>query len=313
MKVSTFRNNHGDPPKINVNLPEISEVTQNSKRWKDVQLPIDILLLTVKDCEFLSCYYYINDPFRSYFKGLGPVYFGSIGEDQDVKLNVALMKCLKCSRVPGGALAVVNTAVIQLRPKAVFSVGHCSGMNQESTKLGDVVVSEKLTTYSYQKVTKEGKRFCWFTTPVSRDIAELIKSTAYSWNPPLENPRKRKVEVHCGEVLNGSELVQAEWQRDELMKSFPEAIAIETEGEGKISFSFEATVTVKSAQRDIWIYMYPGTVSSQVANADGFLEKLDQGSLDHRITGSRIKDQGSVQNDSHKLNKLIGVIDCSSR
>ena len=236
MKVSTFRNNHGDPPKINVNLPEISEVTQNSKRWKDVQLPIDILLLTVKDCEFLSCYYYIVDPFRSYFKGLGHVYFGSIGGDQDVKLKVALMKCSEGSKVPGGALTVVKNAVTQLRPKAVFSVGHCSGMNQESTKLGDVVVSEKLTTYSYQKVTQDGKKFRGFITPVSRDIAELIKCAGYGWNPPLENPNKSKVEVHCGEVLSGCELVQAEWRREELVKSFPEAIAIETEGEGKISF-----------------------------------------------------------------------------
>ena len=38
------------------------------------------------------------------------------------------------------------------------------------------------------------------------------------------------------------------------------------------------------------------------------------GSPDHRIKdqGSRIKDQGSVQNESNKLNKLIGMIDCSS-
>ena len=36
----------------------------------------------------------------------------------------------------------------------------------------------------------------------------------------------------------------------------------------------------------------------------GFLEKLDK---DHRI-----KDQGSVQNESNKLNKLIGMIYCSS-
>ena len=248
---NSSKNIYGDPPKISISLPGISELTQNSKRWKDVQLPIDILLLTVKDCEFLSCYHYVVDPFRSYFKGLGHVYFGSIGEDQDDKLKVALMKCSEGSKVPGGALTVVKNAVTQLRPKAVFSVGHCSGMNQESTKLGDVVVSEKLTTYSYQKVTQDGKKFRGFITPVSRDIAELIKCAGYGWNPPLENPNKRKVEVHCGEVLSGSELVQAEWRRDELVKSFPEAIAIETEGEGKITFSFEVTVTVKSAERDI--------------------------------------------------------------
>ena len=253
MEASTFINTHGDPPKISINIPDISEVTQIHKSWNDVQLPIDILLLTVKDCEFLSCYYYINDPFRSYFKGLGPVYFGSIGEDQDVKLNVALMKCSEGSKIPGGALTVVKNAVTQLRPKAVFTVGHCSGMNQESTKLGDVVVSEKLTTYSYQKVTQDGKKFRGFITPVSRDIAELIKCAGYGWNPPLENPNKRKVEVHCGEVLSGSELVQAEWRRDELVKSFPEAIAIETEGEGKISFSFEVTVTVKHGYSEFFL------------------------------------------------------------
>ena len=255
---SSSKNIYGDPPKINISLPEISELTQNFKRWKDVQLPIDILLLTVKDCEFLSCYYYINDPLRSYCKGLGHVYFGSFGEDQDVKLKVALMKCSEGCKVPGGALTVVKNAVTQLRPKAVFSVGHCSGMNQESTKLGDVVLSEKLTTYSYQKVTKDGKKFCGFTTPVSRDIAELIKCAGHGWNPPLENPKERKVEVLSGEVLSGSEVVQAEWQQEELMKSFPGAIAIETEGEGKISFSYEVNVTVKSTQRGIWVYLYPG-------------------------------------------------------
>ena len=133
---NSLKNIYGDPPKINFSLPEISELTQDFKDWKDVQLPIDILLLTVKDCEFLSCYYYINDPFRSYFKGLGPVYFGSIGEDQDVKLKVALMKCSEGSKVPGGALTVVKNAVTQLRPKAVFTVGHCSGMNQEYAAYG---------------------------------------------------------------------------------------------------------------------------------------------------------------------------------
>ena len=40
---------------------------------------------------------------------------------------------------------------------------------------------------------------------------------------------------------------------------------------------------------------------------NGFLEKQDQGSPDHGI-----KDQGSVQNESSKLNKLIGMIECSS-
>ena len=119
--------------------------------------------------------------------------------------------CSEGCKVSGGALTVLKNAVTQLRPKAVFSVGHCSGMNQESTKLGDVVLSEKLTTYSYQKVTKDGKKFCGFTTHVSRVIAELIECAGHGWNPPIENPKERKVEVLCGKVLSGTEVVQAEW------------------------------------------------------------------------------------------------------
>ena len=255
------KNIYGDSPKINISLPEISELTQNSKRWKDVQLPIDILLLTVKDCEFLSCYYYVVDPFRSYFKGLGHVYFGSIGEDQDVKLKVALMKCPEGSAVPGGAWTVIKNAVTQLGPKVVFSVGHCSGMSQETTKLGDVVVSGKLAMYTYEGVTKDGKILHALKTPVSRQVAELVKCAGYGWNPPLENPKERNVKVHCGEVLSGYEHVQVGWRRDELVKSFPEAIAIETKGDGKISFSFGVNVIVKSSQRDIWVHLFSGRES----------------------------------------------------
>ena len=71
---NSSKNIYGDPPKISISLPGISELTQNSKCWRDVQLPIGIVLLTVKDCEFLSCYHYVVDPFRSYFKGLGHVH-----------------------------------------------------------------------------------------------------------------------------------------------------------------------------------------------------------------------------------------------
>ena len=258
---NSSKNIYGDPPKINISLPGISELTQNSKRLRDVQLPIDILLLTVKDCEFLSCYHYVVDPFRSYCRELGHVYFGSIGDDQDVKLKVALLKCLEGIKVPGGALTIVKNAVTRLRPKAVFSVGHCSGMSQETTKLGDVVVSEKLTMYTYQRVTKDGKKFRAFITPVSREVAELVKCAGYGWNPPLENPKERNVKVHCGEVLSGSDFVQVGWLQDELVKSFPEAIAIETKGEGKISFSFGVTVIVKSSQRDIWVHLFSGRES----------------------------------------------------
>ena len=252
---NSSKNIYGDPPEISISLPGISELTPNLKPWENVQLPIDILLVTMKDCEFLSCYYYISDPFRSYCIMLGFIYFGIIGDNQDVKLKVALVKVPDQSKFTNNALTVVKNAAIQLMPKAVFFVGHCCGINQESTKLGDVVVSQNLKVCTN---TIPGTRnFKSLTIPVSRNIDGLIQCAGHGWNPPLKNSTKREVEVHCGEVLMGLDVKEAGWQRDEVVKSFPKAIAIDTEGDGKISFSFEVTVTVKSAQRDIWIYLFP--------------------------------------------------------
>ena len=57
---------------------------------------------------------------------------------------------------------------------------------------------------------------------------------------------------------------------------------------------------------------FPGKTGSRITGSPDQVSKIkDQGSR-IKDQGSRIKDQGSVQNESNKLNKLIGVIDCSS-
>jgi len=45
----------GQPPPLSIKLPKLSELPKKSKPWSDVQLPVDILLVTVEDCEFLAC------------------------------------------------------------------------------------------------------------------------------------------------------------------------------------------------------------------------------------------------------------------
>ncbi|KAL9985040.1 hypothetical protein ACROYT_G007396 [Oculina patagonica] len=72
---------------------------------------------------------------------------------QEKKVKVALIRCYKGSTGPGSSLITVKNAVTKLRPKGVISVGTCSGLNPEKTKLGDVVVSAKLTTYASKIVT----------------------------------------------------------------------------------------------------------------------------------------------------------------
>ena len=209
--------NHAPPP-LSIEVPKMGDLPNKSKPWSDAQLPVDILLLTVEDCEFLACYYFLENSFKSYNQTLGFVYFGTMGESGEEALKVALMRCYKGSSGPGGSQNVIKNAVMQLRPKAAFSVGECIGLNPEDTKLGDVVVSSKLSTEQ-------------FTTPVRRNIGNLNLSSTEGWNPPLKDPVGEKtVRVHRDSVIfSGSQFITKQRRMSQRR-----VIAVEREGEGKI-------------------------------------------------------------------------------
>ena len=226
---------HDSPPALRITIPKNSDLSNTFKPWKDVQLPIDILLLTVKDCEFLGCYVFMRNTFRSYLKELGYVYFGKMGEGDRVKLKVALVRCSEGGTQPGGSLIAVKNTVEILRPKAVFCVGSCGALNRDKIMLGDVVVSAKLTTYADRTVTNNGVQHRGFTSPVGRDIAGLIRYAADGWVAPLEEPEAREVNVHCnGEFLSGPEEIDSDRRREELARLYPNAIAVEMDGQGTI-------------------------------------------------------------------------------
>ena len=212
---TSTQNGDVSPPELNVELPLMSDLPKISFAWSNVELPVDILLLTVEDCEFLSCFAYLKEPFKSYHISTGPVYFGCMGNDQGNKMKIALKRCSKGSDVPGGSLSVSKDAISVLGPKAILSVGACSGLNSEKVKLGDVVVSAKLITAAHK-------------TPPSRDIGNLIKHVADGWKAPLQNADEYNAKVHCdGVVLSISEA-----NRD-MIRKHPEAIAVEMEGGGE--------------------------------------------------------------------------------
>ena len=200
------------PPPLSIKVPKMKNLSKKSKPWSDVQLPVDILLLTVEDCEFLACYVYLNNPIKSYHNNLGYVYFGTIGESGEEALKVALMRCYKGSSGPGGSLVTVKNAVAQLRPKAVFTVGYCRGLNPQDTKLGDVVVSSKLTTEE-------------FSTPVRKNIGNLILFSSEGWDPPTTAEEEVKVHSHS-EIFSGI--------NDPVSAKKCRMNAAEKEGEGNI-------------------------------------------------------------------------------
>ena len=231
---------HDVPPELSVSLPSIRDIRAPLKDPNDVNLPVEFLLVTVENFEFIACYVQLKDPFRCWFDGVGYVYFGDQCTSQEKKVKVALIRCYKGSTGPGSSLITVKNAVTKLKPKGVISVGTCSGLNPEKTKLGDVVVSAKLTTYASKVVTSTGEQSTGMRSYVSRHFLDLIKHAGDGWEAPLKDPEERDVQVHCdGEFLSGPEQVSARWRCDELAKSYPLATAIEMEGEGMLSIQYK--------------------------------------------------------------------------
>ena len=165
--------NHAPPPPLSIEVPKMRDLPNKSNPWIDAQLPVDILLLTVEDCEFLACYAFLENSFKSYHQNLGHVYFGTMGERGEEALKVALMRCYKGSSGPGGSLVTAKDAVRELRPKAAFLVGFCMGLNAQATKLGDVVLSSKLSTEQ-------------FTAPVRRNIGKLNLFSIEGWKSTIK-------------------------------------------------------------------------------------------------------------------------------
>ena len=213
----------------------MADIKAITKPPKDADLPIDILLLTVTNSEFLACYSELKNPYKCWFDGLGYVYFSDVGESQE-ELKVALLRCYRNGIGPGGALVSVKNAASVLRPKAVISVGTCSGLNPAKSKLGDVVVSAKLATYASKVVTSNQEQSTGMRSYVSKRFLDVIKNCADGWQAPLMDPEAQQVQVYTdAEFVSGPEQVRVQWRRDQLAETNPQAMAIENEGEGELT------------------------------------------------------------------------------
>ena len=206
-----------DPPPLSITLKELRDLPKKVRHWDMDYSPVDILLLTVEDCEFLACHHYLRDSFRSYEKSIGYVYFGKMGDNEDESLKVALVKCVKESLDPGGAQTVFKNSVILLRPKATFSVGFCYGLIPDEAQLGDVVIPSKVITD-------------FLTAPVSRNVSDLISRNGHGWEAPLNDPEERSVRLHVdGAILCGSDRIFG----NQVLRLYPEAIAFGMEQKGE--------------------------------------------------------------------------------
>lgn len=217
------------PPELSICVPDDIHVG-----LKDVNLPVDILLVTVKNCEYLACYMFLKDPFGCCFDRLGHVLFGEIGEGHGKKMKVALMRYTRGSVNPECSLSTVKDAVLLLRAKVIIYVGTCIGLKPEETKLGDVVISAKLATHGSNVIISSGNEFTDERHYMSKHFLDVIRSAIEGWKAPLRDPGARDVKVHCDvQFCSDLGLTSAKWQHGNLIKSYSKATTIEMEREGK--------------------------------------------------------------------------------
>ena len=211
------------PPQLSFLLKQESDIEIFTKPWEDVDRPIDILLVTAEGCEFLGFLPFLDQPFKSYKFGIGYVYFGHMGDaSYQEKLMVALMRCPKGSVTPGGSLTVVQSAIRVLWPKAVVSLGICSSLAPEKVRLGDVVISSRLTS-------AEG-----FHSPVSPLFGGLARDAPNGWVAPLKNRGELEVKVHCDSDILSQSLAE-NYQYDDIFEHYPGAVASDAEAKGILS------------------------------------------------------------------------------
>ena len=226
--------NVNKPPKLNFDLLESGKLPSQSKPWPKHELPVDVLLLTGETCELLSCLSHLNEGsiYKSYEKAIGHVFFGKIGEQNNL-MKIAVIE----SDVEATDTSItVLEAIEELGPKAVFCVGFCGGLDDTKVTQGDVVLSNKVRTYASVSVMEEGIQDHNIGVPVPSLIGGIIKRADDNWLPPLENPAELNPIIHKeGVFLSGPEEVNNKKRCDELVKHFPDAVAIERQGQGKRS------------------------------------------------------------------------------
>jgi len=226
----------GDPPQLNVKTPKLSDVPDKIHEFSENSC-VDFLLLTAVECEFLSCFHFLQEPLKYYDDNIGIVYIGKMGDgSEQEKLTIGLMRCNTGSAVRGSAVNVLMASTA-LKPKGVFCVGFCGGMNEKKAKLGDVVVSTDLILYASYKATDDANEPRGLIVPLFNELNEIMTHACDHWKPPLEKIEEAKPRVVCGKMLSGPVLLNSKKERKKLLEFYPDAIAIEMEGEGEIPFN----------------------------------------------------------------------------
>ena len=139
------------------------------------------------------------------------------------------------SQGPVDASNVVSTMKNAITDaKYVIAVGICYGMYPEKTKLGDVIVVEKIIDFKNANQTADGQtpRHDGHDAVIATNLQQLFQRPIGFQPLEVEKGDPHKVDVHYKPIISKPDLIKDEEVRDKLKKCYPKAYGGEMEGSG---------------------------------------------------------------------------------
>ena len=139
----------------------------------------------------------------------------------------------------GAAQQSVSKGIGALSPVAVVMVGIAFGIDRNKQSIGDVLVSQRLSLYDYQKIQ---------TTPkgepriIPRGDRVTASTRLLDWFRSADEVADSSFKVRFGLVLSGEKLIDNFDFRQQIAQMEPEAIGGEMEGAGLYAASVDAGV-----------------------------------------------------------------------
>lgn len=195
--------------------------TKRSGPRNTIDQKADVLLVTVTEIEtqaLLNC-------FPSAEKHIiDQVYydFGFIDSARTVMVRSTHMG-------PFSAIHCVEKGIDLFSPHAVIMVGIAFGLHPHEQKIGDILVAKQIMNWDFQKIRTGPDNEPVIlprgtAIPVADHLLNCFQAGQLEWRPPPH--------IHFGQIVSSSRLIDHGGTRDELLRSFPEAIGGEMEGHG---------------------------------------------------------------------------------
>ena len=200
---------------------------------KDLVKGIKVLLMTATEIELRGIMGYLKpkdgkDNIVETFVEKQRIYIGKYGQ---YPVAVGMSAPGKAQQGPFNACLVTTKIMEAVKPRYVIAVGICYGMDKSKTSSGDVIVSNLICNYTLcfdgdkAKVTlkcHEG------IPPVGPTLLAMFASpVGYSYKQD-----GKEVKVHCGPFIARPDLVDNPDYKEQLKRSWPDALGGEMEGAG---------------------------------------------------------------------------------